>query len=30
MEFRVVWPDGTQRWLYDRGRTFREAAGRPS
>jgi two-component system CheB/CheR fusion protein len=30
MEFRVVWPDGTQRWLYDRGRTFRDAAGRPS
>ena len=30
MEFRVIWPDGTQRWLYDRGRTFRDAEGRPS
>jgi PAS domain S-box-containing protein len=30
MEFRVIWPDGTQRWLYDRGRTFLDAEGRPS
>jgi PAS domain-containing protein len=22
MEFRVIWPDGTVRWLYDRGKTF--------
>lgn len=30
MEFRVVWPDGTMRWLYDRGKTFRDSTGRPS
>lgn len=30
MEFRVVWPDGSVRWLDDRGRTFRDAAGRPA
>jgi PAS domain S-box-containing protein len=29
MEFRVVWPDGSVRWLDDRGRTFRDPAGRP-
>ena len=28
MEFRVVYPDGTIRWLYDRGRTFVDAEGR--
>jgi PAS domain S-box-containing protein len=28
MEFRVVHPDGTIRWLHDRGRTFTDAAGR--
>ena len=28
MEFRVVYPDGTVHWLYDRGRTFPDAAGR--
>ncbi|MCE4556675.1 PAS domain S-box protein [Pelomonas cellulosilytica] len=30
MEFRVVWPDGREHWLYDRGRTFLDAAGRPA
>ena len=30
MEFRVVWPDGSLRWLYDRGKTFRDAEGRPA
>jgi PAS domain S-box-containing protein len=30
MEFRVVRPDGSVRWLDDRGRTFRDAAGRPA
>ncbi|MEK0084754.1 PAS domain S-box protein [Benzoatithermus flavus] len=30
MEFRVVWPDGSVRWLYDRGKTFRDAQGRPA
>ena len=30
MEFRVVWRDGTIRWLYDRGKTFRDAERRPS
>ena len=29
MEFRVVWPDGTVRWLLDRGSMVRDAAGRP-
>lgn len=30
MEFRVVWPEGTIHWLYDRGKTYRDAEGRPS
>lgn len=30
MEFRVVWPDGTVHWLYDRGKTFRGEDGRPA
>jgi PAS domain S-box-containing protein len=30
MEFRVVLPEGTMRWLDDRGRTFRDASGRPA
>ena len=29
MEFRVVLPDGRIRWLYERGKTFLDAAGRP-
>ena len=29
MEFRVVRPDGSVRWLYDRGRTFQDLQGRP-
>jgi PAS domain S-box-containing protein len=28
MEFRVVWPDGTVRWLADRGRSYLDARGR--
>jgi len=28
-EFRVVWPDGTERWLATRGKVLRDAAGRP-
>jgi PAS domain S-box-containing protein len=28
MEFRVIYPDGSVHWLYDRGRTFLDAAGR--
>jgi len=28
MEFRVVYPDGSFHWLYDRGRTFLDATGR--
>ena len=28
MEFRVVHPDGSVRWLYDRGRTFTDPQGR--
>jgi two-component system, cell cycle sensor histidine kinase and response regulator CckA len=27
-EFRVVWPDGTVRWLLGRGTVFRDATGR--
>jgi PAS domain S-box-containing protein len=30
MEFRIVLPDGTTRWLYDRGKTFVGADGNPS
>lgn len=30
MEFRIVRPDGSQRWLYDRGRAFRDPDGRPA
>lgn len=29
MEFRVIWPDGTIRWLDDRGRSYLDEAGRP-
>ena len=29
-QFRVVWPDGTVRWLDDQGRTYRDAEGRPA
>jgi PAS domain S-box-containing protein len=28
MEFRVVYPDGSVHWLYDRGRTFLDPTGR--
>jgi len=28
MEFRVIYPDGSVHWLYDRGRTFLDPAGR--
>jgi PAS domain S-box-containing protein len=28
MEFRVVYPDGSVHWLYDRGRTFLDHTGR--
>jgi PAS domain S-box-containing protein len=27
-EYRVVWPDGTQRWLAARGRTYSDAGGK--
>ncbi|APW58691.1 HD domain-containing phosphohydrolase [Paludisphaera borealis] len=30
VEFRVVWPDGTVHWLADKGKTFVDAAGKPS
>ncbi|GLS71731.1 PAS domain S-box protein [Methylobacterium tardum] len=30
MAFRVVRPDGSLRWLYDRGKTFRDPDGTPS
>ena len=28
-EYRVIWPDGTVRWLVGKGRVFRNAAGQP-
>jgi len=28
-EWRVVWPDGTVRWIAGRGSVFKDAAGRP-
>jgi len=30
MEFRVIWPDGSIHWLYDRGKTARDLEGVPS
>ncbi|WP_162789266.1 MULTISPECIES: hybrid sensor histidine kinase/response regulator [Sphingomonas] len=30
MEFRVIRPDGEQRWLYDRGKTVLDADGKPA
>ena len=27
-EFRVIWPDGSVRWLYDKGRVYTSDAGR--
>ena len=29
VEFRVVWPDGTVRWLSDHGEVVRDASGAP-
>jgi PAS domain S-box-containing protein len=29
VEFRVVWPDGSIRWLMDHGQAVRDAGGRP-
>lgn len=29
MEFRVVWPDGTIHWLYDRGKVVSDEFGQP-
>jgi len=28
-EFRIVWPDGSVRWVLGKGTVFRDAAGRP-
>jgi len=28
-DFRTVWPDGTIRWIYDKGRVLRDPMGRP-
>lgn len=30
LEFRVTWPDGKVHWLYDRGKTLRNADGKPA
>lgn len=29
IEHRVIWPDGTVRWLYERGAVVRDAQGKP-
>ncbi|HTG45414.1 MAG TPA: PAS domain S-box protein, partial [Verrucomicrobiae bacterium] len=29
MEFRILWPDGSEHWLDDRGKTSFDAAGKP-
>ena len=29
VEFRVIWPDGSVHWLYDRGRAVTDGRGRP-
>lgn len=29
-DFRVIWPDGTIHWLYDRGTTYRSQDGQPA
>lgn len=29
MEFRVIWPDGTVHWLYDKGKIVLDTDGRP-
>jgi PAS domain S-box-containing protein len=29
IEHRVIWPDGTERWLLERGAVARDAAGKP-
>ena len=30
MNFRVVWPDGRVRWIFDRGSVYRDSLGRPA
>lgn len=30
MEFRTFWPDGSLRWLYDKGKTILDLEGRPA
>jgi PAS domain S-box-containing protein len=30
MEFRVIWPDKSEHWLYDRGKTILDAEGKPA
>jgi PAS domain S-box-containing protein len=30
MEFRVIWPDGSEHCIYDKGRIFRDEAGAPA
>jgi PAS domain S-box-containing protein len=30
MEFRVIWPDGSLRWLSDKGKTFCDENGQPA
>ena len=29
LELKIIWPDGTERWIYDRGRALRDHTGRP-
>lgn len=28
-EYRILWPDGTERWIHGHGRVFRDATGKP-
>jgi len=30
MQFRVILPDGSERWIFDKGQTFADADGKPS
>ncbi|MCQ4313098.1 response regulator [Pseudomonas stutzeri] len=30
MQFRVILPDGSERWIFDKGQTFADASGKPS
>ena len=29
LELKILWPDGSERWIYDRGRALRDPSGKP-